>query len=59
VKRPGKRIVDAPQEIRDEIVDRMIEAAAPLLGKWAMGMDQCRLDFRRREGICTCGESPT
>jgi hypothetical protein len=55
---PRFRIVDAPQEIKDEIVYRMIEAAAPLLGDWVMGRGQCRLDFRRREGICSCGEGP-
>lgn len=49
-------IIDAPQEIKDEIIDRMIDDACLALGRWVMELDCCSLDFRRREGICSCGD---
>jgi hypothetical protein len=48
-------MIEAPQVIRDQIIDQMIEDAALVLVRWVSGLDECNLAFRRREGICPCG----
>jgi hypothetical protein len=50
-------IIEAPQAVRDQIVDRMIEEVLPrTLVRWVLEMDQCRIDFRNLECVCECGE---
>lgn len=49
-------ITEAPQPVLDRIVDRLIEAAPPEAGfRWVFELDACRLDWRRRDGLCPCG----
>lgn len=50
------QILDAPQEVQDGIVDRLIEVLPCRDGfRWVNGLDACRLDWRHRDGLCPCG----
>jgi hypothetical protein len=49
-------IIEAPQPILDRIVDRLIEESGRSDGfRWVFELDACRIDWRRRDGLCPCG----
>lgn len=49
-------IVEAPQPVLDRIIDCFIEENSRGLFRWVYGLDVCRIDWRRRDGVCPCGE---
>jgi hypothetical protein len=50
-------IVEAPQLVIDRIVTDFIEGDDTWgLFRWVYELDACRLDWRRRDGVCPCGE---